>query len=397
MTLQNIKISLRSDSLENWISSDPVLKNGELVMVNDISADLIRFKIGNGVSAFAQLPYVNEKKVITDFAKAKRTESQYFSQGVNNFVSPLGFAAGNYITADSSFAQVLGINACSPEGHDYSFVWNGDSSGTIGVQSYRSHGEGTFNVNPVGGVDGFYVGNQTLGGILSSTYQPKGNYLSSNALDGYKTYDNTVKSLTAQSGFKTYADAKSSLSSDGYATHAQLDAKSSVSVDNQRADVNILHISQEEYDQLVVRNEVLSNFVYVVSGDYINAYGQQVKNLAVPTDPNDAATKNYVDQEIANLSDEYQPKGNYLTSHQSLGNYYTKTQVNSISSYLNEQINSHESTPLTGKTYDLSQNGMFTKLVVDIGRALGATITNSPVDGLLAASIVDGDEMRFEN
>ena len=122
-----------------------------------------------------------------------------------------------------------------------------------------------------------------------------------------------------------------------------------------------------------------------------------MKNLDAPVDDNDAATKNYVDQEIANLSDEYQPKGNYLTSHQSLSNYYTKTQVNSISSYLNEQINSHESTPLTGKTYDLSQNGMFTKLVVDIGRALGATITNSPVDGLLAASIVDGDEMRFGN
>lgn len=104
MTLQNIKISLRSDSLENWISSDPVLKNGELVMVNDISAGLVRFKVGNGVSAFVQLPYVNEKKVITDFAKAKRAESQYFSQGVNNSASPLGFAAGSYLTADSSFA-----------------------------------------------------------------------------------------------------------------------------------------------------------------------------------------------------------------------------------------------------------------------------------------------------
>lgn len=185
MTLQNIKISLRSDSLENWISSDPVLKNGELVIVNDISAGLARFKIGNGVSAFVQLPYVNEKKVITDFAKAKRAESQYFSQGVNNFTSPLGFVAGSYLTADSSFAQVLGINACALEGHDYSFVWNGDSSGTIGVQSYKSHGEGTFNVNPADGINGVYIGNQTLGGILSSTCQPKGNYLSSNALDGY--------------------------------------------------------------------------------------------------------------------------------------------------------------------------------------------------------------------
>lgn len=314
MTLQNIKISLRSDSLENWISSNPVLKNGELVMVNDISADLVRFKIGNGVSAFMQLPYVNEKKVITDFAKSKRTESQYFSQGVNNFVSPLGFAAGNYITADSSFAQVLGINACAPEGHDYSFVWNGDGSGTIGVQSYRSHGEGTFNVNPVGGVDGFYVGNQTLSGILSSTCQPKGNYLSSSALDGYRTYDNTVTSLTTQSGFKTYADTKSSLSSDGYSTQAQLDTKSSVSVDNQRADVNILHISQEEYNQLVVRNEVLSNFIYVVSDDCVNAYGEQIKNLAPGTDLSDAVNLQQLQAAVESVP---------------LSDYYTKTAIDS--------------------------------------------------------------------
>ena len=143
-----------------------------------------------------------------------------------------------------------------------------------------------------------------------------------------------------------------------------------------------------------------TNYGNVWTKPYIPGAENWVKEgeLALKSDiPNGLATQEYVDQKISNLSDEYQPKGNYLTSHQSLGNYYTKTQVNSISSYLNEQINSHESTPLTGKTYDLSQNGMFTKLVVDIGRALGATITNSPVDGLVAASIVDGDEMRFGN
>ena len=40
---------------------------------------------------------------------------------------------------------------------------------------------------------------------------------------------------------------------------------------------------------------------------------------------------------------------------------------------------------------------MFTKLVVDVGRALGATVTNSPVEWLLAANGVDSDEMKFGN
>lgn len=158
------------------------------------------------------------------------------------------------------------------EGHDYSFVWNGDGSGIINVQSYRSHGEGTFNVNPVSGVNGFYIGNQTLSGILSSTCQPKGNYLSSSALDGYRTY----------------VDTKSSLSSDGYATQIQLDAKSAVSVDNELANINMLHISQDDYDQLVASGTALSNTLYIVSSDYIEACGQQVKNIAPGTDLSDA-------------------------------------------------------------------------------------------------------------
>lgn len=325
-------------------------------------------------------------------------------------------------------------------------------------------------------------------------------------------------------------------------------------------------LSQSKYDELKLSGLIDNNQLYVIEDKTLNAHGKQVLSVADPISASDAATKNYVDQEIANLSDEYQPKGNYLTSHQSLGNYYTKTQVNALSttfrdglvesgvldSYVkyipgntvtgtnrgnkeysvfidfnfldgglasditlyplktlyrnlcrswyshfdrpdfganieftldeNDELNgklrlivnslggsltfdnvdflenanitfndilndsfestyvdsnygriwfridyildnsyayygaysyskdviekkindavlssTENTTPLAGKTYDLSQNGMFTKLVVDVGRALGATITNSPVDGLLAASIVDGDEMRFGN
>ena len=52
MTLQNVKISLKTDDLSNWTSFNPVLNDGELAIVNDISANLIKFKVGNGLSTF---------------------------------------------------------------------------------------------------------------------------------------------------------------------------------------------------------------------------------------------------------------------------------------------------------------------------------------------------------
>jgi hypothetical protein len=55
-----------------------------------------------------------------------------------------------------------GSGASTP--HDYSFAWQGVSTGGY----YRSHGPGTYNVNPVGGTAGFYVGEQSLGFHLNA-------------------------------------------------------------------------------------------------------------------------------------------------------------------------------------------------------------------------------------
>lgn len=102
--------------------------------------------------------------------------------------------------------------------------------------------------------------------------------------------------LTAvPSAYNTYDKTKQSLSGDGYATQEQLNEKSAVSVDNVKADINMVHISQADYEQLVASGEVLSNALYVVSADYVETYGQQIKNVADPTDLSDAVTKGYVD------------------------------------------------------------------------------------------------------
>ena len=58
--------------------------------------------------------------------------------------------------------------------------------------------------------------------------------------------------------------------------------------------------------------------LYVVDSNVIDAYGQQMKNLAAPTDPGDATNKQYVDDSLTAtahvLSTDYNTKINAITS-----------------------------------------------------------------------------------
>lgn len=113
--------------------------------------------------------------------------------------------------------------------------------------------------------------------------------------------------------------------------------KSSISVDGQLANVNMVHISKEDYEQLVVTSSAVSSTLYVVSSDFIDAYGQQISNLAPGIGLSDAV----------NL----------------------------------EQLNSVENniySTLSGNVYDMNQNGAFTRMVIDLVEAFGGTVLNNP-------------------
>ena len=90
------------------------------------------------------------------------------SSGTGSFVcgsdsSAIGnssFVVGTLNSAnDSSFA--LGWNCYAT--NDLSFVWNWDD-----FNDYGSHGLGTFNISPFGGISGFYIGNTNLYDIITS-------------------------------------------------------------------------------------------------------------------------------------------------------------------------------------------------------------------------------------
>lgn len=66
---------------------------------------------------------------------------------------------------------------------------------------------------------------------------------------------------------------------------------SNVYIDGERTDLSVCHIDTESYSRIVINNECLSNVIYVVENDYIDAYGMQVKNVASPKEKSDVATK----------------------------------------------------------------------------------------------------------
>lgn len=55
----NTRIQTRRDTASNWETKNPVLLEGELIIVNTNAGDT-RFKIGDGKKTYTQLPFQDE-------------------------------------------------------------------------------------------------------------------------------------------------------------------------------------------------------------------------------------------------------------------------------------------------------------------------------------------------
>lgn len=86
-------------------------------------------------------------------------------------------ASGVYSRADGMLTEALGpgsyalgyMSKTLPS-HRHAFVWNGDGGATV---KYQSNGEGTFNINPIGGTDGVYIGEKKLSEVMSDGVSDK--------------------------------------------------------------------------------------------------------------------------------------------------------------------------------------------------------------------------------
>ena len=55
----NVRIALKRDTSANWTNYNPVLLNGELILV-DTAEGQLRAKIGDGIKTYTQLPFTDE-------------------------------------------------------------------------------------------------------------------------------------------------------------------------------------------------------------------------------------------------------------------------------------------------------------------------------------------------
>lgn len=81
----------------------------------------------------------------------------------NHSRTQYGYVFGYTSWVTAMYGMAMGYGAWAYD--KAAFAWNGD---TTVMEAWKSHGVGTFNVNPVGGTSGFYIGNQNMTQLLAS-------------------------------------------------------------------------------------------------------------------------------------------------------------------------------------------------------------------------------------
>lgn len=139
-------------------------------------------------------------------------------------------ASGVYSRADGMFTEALGPGSYALgymtkvlPSHRHAFVWNG--YGAI-HEKYPSNGEGTFNINPVGGTDGIYIGEKKLSEVISDGVANKAD--KATTLAGYGITDAATKTeLNAKadkSALATKADKATTLAGYGITDAATMES-----------------------------------------------------------------------------------------------------------------------------------------------------------------------------
>lgn len=238
----NTRIQNKNDLLSNWVEADPILLKGELATVV-LSSNVVKLKVGDGKTKFTDLPYAYD--------------SQF--NDIRSLVDTIG---NDYLTSEDK-ADIL--NQCI-ENNELSLFLSGNSL-----------------VLDIAGAPHEIV--------LSNEYALK--------TPTEAMFASTAAMIAATNA--SLAETESRVSANAPKIYVSEDGGTTL---EQVSELKLINIGAEEYFKLVKDGEVLSNAIYEISSDFSNAFGQQIKNVAEPTDDTDVTTKGYVDSKIETILDD---------------------------------------------------------------------------------------------
>lgn len=127
----NSRIALKIDTSSNWTTKNTILKKGELAFVTFTNSSEIRFKIGDGVKTFTQLPYQDEP--------IKGLVSDATSKTYSLTITPTNWTASgssfiyNYSNA-SLRATVSPIISCTNNSSEYNYITSAEATANSGIK-----------------------------------------------------------------------------------------------------------------------------------------------------------------------------------------------------------------------------------------------------------------------
>ena len=202
MSLINARMQQKKDTAANWTNNNPVLLNGELIVV-ETSTGAIRLKVGDGVKTFNQLPFLDEtlRALITDVDNTKSAVVM-----TKNGESQLLDTFNIVKLSEEEYNQLIDSNTLDP---DTLYLTEGDGSGegTQVVLSDLIAGTEPENLSVLNIIRLTQAEYDAL--VTSDSLDPKAIYMTEAASGGntneLKTYIDNADATILNSA-KTYSD-----------------------------------------------------------------------------------------------------------------------------------------------------------------------------------------------
>lgn len=257
------RILQRTDTEEKWNAINPVLSCSEIIFSKTPGG--VFMKLGDG-RKYSETPFYQDIKI---------DESQISSLNI------LHISQSDYsklVAEDNILSNAL-------------YIISSDNMDMMGeqIKNLADATDLSDAVNLHQMQDAISQVNEQFSGYVPTHRLINGIQLTGNLSVGTITGIKMNGELKGSSGIVnlgTVLTAHQSLSN--YATKNELSTKSSVFVDNNQTDLNVIHIDNSEYSNLVATDSIDNSTIYIVSSDNLNMTGEKIINLADGTDLSDA-------------------------------------------------------------------------------------------------------------